>query len=102
MSQFRNDENIDANQSPSREFKEESEIENWYSEFVKAGGLAADQCLCFAYSREAKSRSGKAPRSLRGVRYVTCDYGSQSKMKQEFDSFLQDLDSNKSRSEGKS
>ena len=50
---------------------------------------------------EIRIRSGKPPRALGSVKYVVCDYASQSKMRSEFDSFLSDLDSNKSRSEGK-
>ena len=79
----------------------ESEVENWYREFVKTAGLRPEECMCYAYSRESASRSGKPPRALNGVKYVVCDYASQSKMRSEFDSFLSDLDSNKSRSEGK-
>eukprot|EP00944_MAST-04C_sp_MAST-4C-sp1_P011808 g11808.t1 len=79
----------------------ESEVENWYREFVKTSGLRPEECMCYAYSRESASRSGKRPRALNGVKYVVCDYASQSKMRSEFDSFLSDLDSNKGRSEGK-
>ena len=79
----------------------ESEVENWYREFVKTSGLRPEECMCYAYSRESASRSGKPPRALNGVKYVVCDYASQSKMRSEFDSFLSDLDSNKGRSEGK-
>ena len=63
----------------------ESEVENWYSwQFVKTSGLRPEECMCYAYSRESASRSGKRPWvALNGVKYVVCDYASQSKMRSE-------------------
>ena len=30
----------------------ESEVENWYREFVKTSGLRPEECMCYAYSRD--------------------------------------------------
>ena len=75
----------------------EREIELWYEWFVKNPGLSDSKCLCFAHAKDS-SRSDRpsVPRALRKVNLVSTDFQSASKIKEEFDNFLSDLDTGSS------
>ena len=60
-------------------------------------GVLLGTCLCFAHAKDSsRSERPSVPRALRKVNLVSTDFQSASKIKEEFDNFLSDLDTGSS------